>query len=55
VAAFIWEQLDGKNSLENIRDDVLDKFDVGKEDAETDVAEFIDELVEAKLIETRNP
>jgi len=52
VAAFIWEQLDDKKSLKDIRDGVLDAFDVNKEQAETDVAEFIDELVEAGLIDT---
>ncbi len=55
VAAFIWEQLDGKKSLKDIRDGVLDAFDVKKEQAETDIFEFIDELVKADLIETRNP
>ena len=49
VAAFIWEQLDGKKSLEDIRDGVLDAFDVKKEQAETDIFEFIDELLEADL------
>ncbi len=50
VAAFIWENLDGEKSLEDIRDGVLDTFDVEKEQAETDMFEFIDELVEADLI-----
>jgi len=54
VAAFIWEHLDGKKSLKDIRDDVLKAFDVEKEQAETDIFEFVDELVEASLIETRN-
>ena len=52
VAAFIWEQLDGEKSLEDIRDGVLDAFDVKKEQAETDISEFIDELVKADLIGT---
>ena len=52
VAAFIWEQLDGSKSLKDIRDGVLYKFDVGKEQVEADIAEFIDELLEADLIVT---
>ena len=50
VAAFIWEQLDGKKSLKDILDGVLDAFDVKKEQAETDIFEFIDELLKADLV-----
>ena len=35
VAASIWEQLDEEKSLKDIRDGVLDAFDVKKEEAET--------------------
>jgi hypothetical protein len=51
VAAFIWEQLDGKKRLKDIRDGLLDAFDVEKEQAETDILEFVGELLEAGLIE----
>ncbi len=54
VAEFIWEQLDGERSLRDIRDGVLDAFDVREEQAETDIFEFIEELLEAKLIEQKN-
>ena len=50
VAAFIWEQLDGEKSLEGIRDSLLNAFEVEKEQAETDILEFIDELLGASLI-----
>ena len=52
VAAFIWEQLDGERSLKEIRDGVLNAFDVKKEQADTDISEFIDELLKADLVET---
>jgi methyltransferase-like protein len=51
VAAFIWEQLDGEKSLEDIRDGVLGAFDVKEEQAETDIFEFIEELLKADLID----
>jgi hypothetical protein len=54
VAEFIWEQLDGENSLKDIRDGVLDAFDVNEEQAETDIFEFIEELLKADLIEEKN-
>jgi hypothetical protein len=50
VAAFIWEQLDEEKSLKDIRDGVLDAFDVNEEQAETDIFEFIEELIKASLI-----
>jgi hypothetical protein len=53
VAEFIWEQLDGEKSLKDIRDGVLNAFDVKEEQAETDIFEFIEELLEAKLIEQK--
>jgi hypothetical protein len=54
VAAYIWEQLDGEKSLKVIRDGVIDAFDVKIDQAETDMFEFIDELVEADLIIQRS-
>jgi len=52
VATFIWEHLDGNKSLKEIRDGVLNAFDVKKEQADMDISEFIDELVKADLVET---
>jgi methyltransferase-like protein len=51
VAAFIWEQLDGEKSLKDIRDGVLGAFDVKEKQAETDIFEFIEELLKADLID----
>ena len=50
VAAFIWEQLDGRRSVGDIRQGVLEKFEVGPEAAEADIREFIDALRQANLI-----
>ncbi len=50
VAEFVWEHLDGERSLEDIRREVISCFDVAKELAETDILEFIDELIKAELI-----
>ena len=51
VAEFIWEKLDGEKSLKDIRDEVLNAFDVKEEQAETDIFEFIEELLKADLID----
>ena len=50
VAEYIWQNLDGERSLKQIRDGVLDIFDVEKDQAEGDISEFIGELEEAGLI-----
>ena len=50
VAEYVWERLDGKRSLEHIRDSILDDFDIGAEQAEADLSEFVAELLEANLI-----
>jgi len=50
VAEHVWERLDGKRNLENIRDSILDDFDIRKEQAEADLSDFVAELLEANLI-----
>lgn len=50
VAEHIWEQLDGERQMEEIRDSILDTFDVAEEEAEADISEFIGDLLTADLI-----
>lgn len=50
VAEYIWKQLDGKNSLEEIRNLVIDVFDVEEEEAASDIREFIEDLLKSNLI-----
>ncbi len=52
VGEFIWENLDGEHSIEQIREAVEDAFDVSHETAGADVADFIRRLTEAGLIES---
>jgi hypothetical protein len=51
VAEFIWNHLDGEKTLKEILDEINETYDVGKKQAEEDLKEFIDELLEAGLIE----
>lgn len=51
VAAYIWQQLDGRKRLDEILEDILAEFDVERERARTDLEEFIAELAEAGLVE----
>ena len=50
VAEYIWRQLDGERRVADIRDGVMDLYEVGKKQARADVLDFIEELKEADLI-----
>ena len=49
VGELIWNELDKKN-LNGICSDIIRNFEVEKEQAETDIREFIQELADADLI-----
>ena len=51
VGAHVWRELDGKRSLAEVRDSVLEAFEVEHDRASADVQEFVAELVDAELIE----
>jgi hypothetical protein len=50
VAEYIWDRLDGMKSLSEILSNVVNRFDVEPEQAESDIREFIMELMGASLI-----
>jgi len=50
AGAFIWDQLDGETSAEAISERVAAAFDVQRDAARADVAEFLDQLVVAGVV-----
>ena len=44
VGAFIWEHLDGKNRPLDVRNLILEEFEVPSEQAEEDLGELVDDL-----------
>ena len=50
VAAFIWEHLDGERTLLDIRNMIIEEFEVSPEDAETDLVELVTELEKIEAI-----
>lgn len=50
VADFVWNQLDGERTTGDIRDGILEEFEVEEGEAECDLLEFIGELESAALI-----
>jgi hypothetical protein len=47
---FIWENLDGKSSLDEIRDSMVRHFEVSAEEAAEDLGSFVRRLRDAGLI-----
>ncbi len=50
VAAFIWQGLDGRQTLGEILQGVVDEFEVSQSQAEKDLLTFLDQLREATLV-----
>ena len=51
VGEYIWEQMDGKKNLKDIRKSVESRFTGAQDQIEQDVREFISQLLESGLIE----
>ena len=46
VGAFIWSKIQEPKTVEEIRDLILEEFDVGPEECESDLMELLQELLE---------
>jgi methyltransferase-like protein len=55
VAAFVWEQLDGKRTGAAVVDAVVERFEVERERAEKDTIELLDTLLELAAIVPASP
>ena len=53
VGSVIWEMCDGKNTVTDLVDRVMQKFDVKKSVALADVEEFMQELVKEGMLELK--
>ena len=51
LAAFVWENLDGKDRLQDIKNWIVEEFEVSAQEAEEDLCEFINDLKEIGAIE----
>jgi len=50
VGAFIWEHLDGKKTLLDIRNMIIEEFEVSPKEAEEDLVAFVSQLKEIEAI-----
>ena len=51
TGAFIWEQIDGKRSIEEIITELTNEYDIDKQNAESDVFTFIDNMSKYLIIQ----
>ncbi len=50
VGAFVWEHIDGKNRLLDIKNMIVEEFEVSSQKAEEDLCEFVSQLKEVDAI-----
>ncbi|MFZ2087955.1 MAG: PqqD family protein [Desulfobaccales bacterium] len=50
VANRIWELLDGKRTMAEVRDQILEEFEVGPQELEQDLLEYIEQLREIAAV-----
>ena len=55
VAARIWELVDGKRRTGDIRDEIINEFEVDPSQAEIDLAEYLRQLEELKAVSLVSP
>jgi methyltransferase-like protein len=50
TGAFIWEQIDGKRSVEEIVNALITEYDIDKQNAQSDVFSFIENMSKYLII-----
>ena len=50
MGSFIWENFDGKNTLDDILSMITEQFDISAREAEEDLNAFVSQLKEIKAI-----
>ena len=50
IGSFVWESFDGRTTLAQILDRVVDEYDIGREAAEADLMQFVGALREQGMV-----
>ena len=50
VGGRIWELLDGQRSVSDLKDIIVEEFDVSLEEAEEDIKTFLDQLMSMNVV-----
>jgi len=51
TGAFLWEHIDGKRTVEEIINALIKEYDIDKQNAESDVLDFIDNMSNYLIIQ----
>ncbi|MEW6356548.1 MAG: PqqD family protein [Planctomycetota bacterium] len=51
VAEYVWDRIDGKTTVGEIRQGILSDFETSEEEVDRDIKEFVKELLDADLVE----
>ena len=52
VGAFIWEHLDGLKTINDIKNRIIEEFEISEQEAQQDLFEFVNQLKEIEAIHT---
>ena len=52
VGAFIWEHFDGLKTIRDIKNRIIDEFEISEQEAQQDLFEFVNQLKEIEAIHT---
>ena len=50
VGAFIWEHFDGLKTIRDIKNRIIDEFEISEQEAQQDLFEFVNQLKEIEAI-----
>jgi hypothetical protein len=54
IGTFIWRQVDGRKSIEEILELLIGEYEVSRETARTDLVDFLNELEQKRIITLEN-
>ena len=52
VGAFIWENFDGLKTINDIKNRIIEEFEISEQEAQQDLFEFVNQLKEIEAIHT---
>ena len=52
VGAFIWAHLDGLKTINDIKNRIIEEFEISEQEAQQDLFEFVNQLKEIEAIHT---
>ena len=50
VGAFIWEHFDGQKTIDDIKNQIINEFEISEKEAQQDLIEFVNQLKEIDAI-----